>query len=221
MQRYYTPEICGTLIPLGIKRPIIQPVSRDNYGFSEHDILFITVGRLVGRKAIDQLINILAGIDNRTVHLLVLGSGPKENELKKLSSDLQLNDNIHFYGFTDEDEKYRLLGISDVFVSTSQHEGFGIVFLEAMACGLPVICYDHGGQTDFLENQKTGYLVKLNETEEFANACKSVIESDDERLNYKQENLDRIESLYIENCASQYENVFQDVIDKHRSGNIE
>jgi len=57
-----------------------------------------------------------------------------------------------------EEHKFRLLRIADVFVSTSQHEGFGLVFLEAMACGLPVVCYDRGGQIDFLEDRTTGHL---------------------------------------------------------------
>ena len=62
-------------------------------------------------------------------------------------------------------DKYAALAIADAFVSTSQHEGFGLVFLEAMACGLPIVCYDRGGQTDFLASGETGFVVQLNDTD--------------------------------------------------------
>ena len=56
---------------------------------------------------------------------------------------------VVFMGQVDEAEKFGILQMSGLYVSTSQHEGFGLAFLEAMACGLPVVCYDHGGQPTF------------------------------------------------------------------------
>jgi glycosyltransferase involved in cell wall biosynthesis len=105
---------------------------------------------------------------NENARLLVLGSGPQEQMLKKEVADRQLGSKVRFMGFVEEMEKFRLLRLSDIYVSTSQHEGFGLVFLEAMACGLPVICYDYGGQTDFLEDGTTGYLAPLNDLQSFA-----------------------------------------------------
>ena len=55
-----------------------------------------------------------------------------------------------------EQGKFQALASADIFASTSQHEGFGLVFLEAMAFGLPVVCFNHGGQTDFLQSGETG-----------------------------------------------------------------
>ena len=71
---------------------------------------------------------------------------------------------MHVLGQVSDEQKYAALAISDVFVSASQHEGFGLVFLEAMAFGLPVVCYDRGGQTDFLTSGETGAVVRLNDT---------------------------------------------------------
>ena len=67
-------------------------------------------------------------------------------------------------------EDMRHCRFADVFVTTSQHEGFGLVFLEAMAFGLPVVCYDRGGQTDFLKSGETGFVVPLNDESAFTKA---------------------------------------------------
>ncbi len=88
-----------------------------------------------------------------------------------------LEKHVRFMGHVSEVDKFRLLHVSDLYVSSSQHEGFGIVFLEAMACGLPVVCYDHGGQTDFLDDGKTGFLLPLNDLAGLTRGCTELIEN--------------------------------------------
>ncbi len=115
-------------------------------------------------------------------------------------------------GHVSDHDKQKILNISDAFVSTSQHEGFGIVYLEAMAAGLPVICYDYGGQTDFLENGKTGFVLPLNDTDAVFDACNKIIEDSSLIQSFSKENSKRIESLYIDNCAKRYEDVFESIL---------
>lgn len=161
MHRFYTPEIEGIRIPLGIQRPKIGASSRREYGFKEDEVLLVTIGRLVSRKATNQLILMMEALRKERVRLLIVGTGPQEHILKQESLKRQLGNKIVFMGYVEESEKFRILQMCDLYVSTSQHEGFGLVFLEAMASGLPIICYDQGGQMDFLRDQETGYLVSL------------------------------------------------------------
>lgn len=216
VHHFYAPELNGLQIPLGIRRPPMDVAIRHQYGFQEDDILLITVGRLVTRKAVEQLISMLARIKLPNTHLLVLGTGLLEQRLREQSGLLGVSDRIHFLGYVEEIEKFRLLRMSNLFVSTSQHEGFGLVFLEAMACGLPVVCYDHGGQTDFLENGTTGYLVPLNNTTEFEHCCRTLMMDQEIRKRISKENLKRVEPYYIDCCARQYETVFEQAIQVHR-----
>jgi L-malate glycosyltransferase len=82
MRRFYTPELEGNLIHLAIKRPDCYPNPRKEYGFKDDDVVMVTVGRLVPRKAVDQLVNMIGRLKNEKVHLLVVGKGPEEPNLK-------------------------------------------------------------------------------------------------------------------------------------------
>ena len=217
LHKYYDADVEVSRIPLGIRRPPKIEASRQAYGFSQEDILFVTVGRLVGRKAVDQLIENLHQLNNPKIHLLIIGDGPQMPNLKNLAQQLGINERIHFYGFADEMEKFRLLSIADIFATTSQHEGFGLVFLEAMAFGLPIVCYDHGGQEDFLKNEKTGYFLRLNDRPAFINGCKHLASNPETRERMGEENLQQVEKFFIEHCALQYENLFLQIIEQYKA----
>jgi len=216
MRKYYAPEVEGIRIPLGIRRPPIEAGSRQQYGFGERDILLVTVGRLVARKAVDQLIGMMARITPADVHLLVLGTGPLAPALQEQARQLGQDKRVQFLGYIDEGEKFRILRLADIFVSTTQHEGFGLVFLEAMACGLPILCYDHGGQTDFLEHGRTGYVLPLNNKAAFTEHCQRLIHDQSSRQQMARENLRRVEEFFIDQCAARYEEVFFEVIAQYR-----
>lgn len=212
---YYDPEIECECIPLGIVRPDdLAEIPRSRYGLSDDDLVLVTVGRLVSRKALDQLIDIVKQMNNDKVHLFIVGSGPQEQPLKSIAQEHGVTKQVHFLGQIDEQEKLELLRMADIYVSTSQHEGFGIVYLEAMAAGLPVICYDYGGQTDFLESDTNGYVVKLNDKIEFQKACQRLLDNLDLRNKIGQHNLLAVEAYYIDHCAGQYEKLYEKVIEQ-------
>ena len=214
MHSMYAPNVDAVRIPLAIERPKPEVASRARYGFTGRDVLLATVGRLVRRKGIGQLIEMVQRLraQQKPIHLLVIGSGPEEEELRRQAEQHRVADAIHFLGFVDEDEKMGLLHMSDLYVSTSQHEGFGLVFLEAMACGLPVVCYDHGGQTDFLVDGVTGSVVPLNELELFMQRCLRLIDQPEKRDEISHENRLRVEEFYIGHCAKLHEELFEQAV---------
>ena len=209
---HYLPEMNPMIIPLGIPRPPKVQASRQTFGFNDNEILLVSVGRLVARKAVDQLIHLIKKLGREDVKLIIIGSGPQEKNLRNLAKQLSVQDKIRFMGFIEEDEKNRLLNIADLYVSTSQHEGFGLVYLEAMATKNPVVCYDYGGQTDFLEHNKTGCLVKLNDEDAFLKQVKTLIKNPQLRTEMSQYCLEKVEEYYIDNCAKKYEKLFEELI---------
>ncbi len=213
MRRFYTPELQGVRIPLGIRRVPqgLPPAEREVFGLTSGDVVLVTVGRLVARKAVDQLLRVVAELPAH-VHLLVVGDGPQRANLISLAQTLGLQSRVRFLGYVDESTKLRLLKMADLYVSTSQHEGFGLVFLEAMACGLPVLAYDHGGQRDFLLDGRTGYLVPLNRHEQFLRRCRVLVEDGSMRRAMGAFNRMHVERFYIDRCAARYEAVFEQVV---------
>jgi glycosyltransferase involved in cell wall biosynthesis len=206
---FYTRDVEPVLVPLGIERPIIQPAARGEYGLSDDDVLLATVGRLVARKGLPQLIELMKGLRDKSAKLLVIGTGPEEAALKTEAAEQDVEDQVHFLGGLSDQEKFNVLGMSDLYVSSSQHEGFGLVFLEGMAAGLPVICYDHGGQTDFLVDGETGYLVQLNDKETLARRIRDLVINGALRQKIADKNRTLVERYFIESMAEAYEALFE------------
>jgi glycosyltransferase involved in cell wall biosynthesis len=210
--RFFAPEVEAEVIPLGIARPPSVASRRERYGVGQDDVLLVTVGRLVKRKGVDQLLEVIGRLRDERVKLLVLGSGPLVDGLERQAARLGLDSRVRFMGHVTEHAKFEILSSADLYVSASQHEGFGLVFLEALACGLPIVSYDRGGQADFLVDGVTGHLVALNDREAFAARCAALIASPERRAEIGAANRRRAEAYFIERCAERYEALFASVI---------
>jgi len=212
----YDPDVEAVRIPLGIRRPRYVPVPREEHGYKQGDFLIVTVGRLVARKAVSRMLDLMESFRKASVYLLVIGSGPLQAALQEEALDRGLETQVRFLGQVAEAEKFQYLEMADLYLSTSQHEGFGLVFLEAMACGLPVICYNNGGQVDFLADGETGFLLALNDLDGIRERVRTLIDHPSLREMMGKENRNRVADYYIERCAARYEALFQEVISESR-----
>ena len=209
---YYKVSKKIDIVHLGIPEPEFSAKSRDDFGFRQNDILLITVGRLVARKGLEDLIEIVKKLDDKKIKLILVGDGPEKTRLQNLASEFDIHKQICFMGYVSDETKFQLLSIADVYVSTSKHEGFGIVFLEAMATGLPVICYDKGGQTEFLKNSHTGYLVTYGNKDLFQKQLKKMCDDNTLRVISNRFNKNYIKEFFIETCAERYKNLYHSLI---------
>jgi glycosyltransferase involved in cell wall biosynthesis len=138
--KYYKIRRPIEVIPLGIKKPAFESKSRFDFDLENDEIVFCTIGRLIKRKNIDDICSVLYGLKNNfKFKLLIIGDGPERIHLEKLAVQLGLNGNVRFLGSVSDEAKFQLLALSDFYLSTALHEGFGLVFLEAMECGLPIV----------------------------------------------------------------------------------
>lgn len=217
MKQFYSSDIKSELIPLGIQRPPKATGTREEYGLPVDSTLLVTIGRLVSRKAVDQLVTAIQRLSSSNVHLVIIGSGPQESNLRKQASSLGVSSRVHFMGQVSDLDKAKLLRLSDLYASTSQHEGFGLVFLEAMAEGLPVVCYDFGGQSDFLIDRITGRLFQLNDLDSLVKGTAELISDNVSREEIASQNLKQVEDFFIDTCSRRYEKTFEKVIAAHRS----
>ena len=208
------------LIPLGIERPpAVTGAPREALGLPSAAFVMVTIGRLVARKSTLQLLQALASCDRPDVHLVVVGDGPDMAILHSAAAAAGVAERVHLLGQVSDGQKYQALAAADIFVSTSQHEGFGLVFLEAMAFGLPVVCYDRGGQTDFLKSRETGHVIKLNDLADFTRAVVELHDQSAVRRAIGRNNLQRVEAFFIDRCAERYENLFAALCVQRRVAN--
>jgi len=197
------------LIPLGIDRPVRpEHADRARLGIPSDAFVMLTIGRIVPRKSSVQLVEALARCQRPNAHLVLVGDGPDAQAVRSAAAASGISDRVHLLGYVTEDQKSQALACADIFVSSSQHEGFGLVFLEAMAFGLPVICYDRGGQTDFLSTPETGHVVRLNDIEGFTGAVVDLHDNPQKCRAIGQHNLRAVEAYFIDRCAERYEAVF-------------
>ncbi|MFQ5494764.1 MAG: glycosyltransferase family 4 protein, partial [Phycisphaerae bacterium] len=202
------------VIPLGIVPPELPSPSRDALGIDDDRFVMVTVGRLVARKGLEDQLKVLAALNDPRDLLVIIGDGPKRSEWEALAGTLGIADRVRFCGRVSEADKWAYLTAADLYVSTSLHEGFGLVFLEAMHAGLPVVTYDYGGQTDFLLDGKTGALVPVGRRREFVTAVQRLKASPDLRRTCAAFNRERIRDYHIDRCAARYESLFEEVVER-------
>lgn len=214
--RFYHYQGPIKIIPLGIRQPQYRIVSREELGLPQGVFLGVTVGRLVKRKAIDELIRVLVHPGCAQVHLAVVGDGPELPALRRCAAESGVGERVTFLGQVEEERKWQVLEAADVYLSTTMHEGFGLVYLEAMAAGKPIITYDHGGQVDFLVHGETGYLVRSGHFEDFVTAVTRAADSQDESSAMGVHNRELFKQYRIEACAGAYEAFFDLIIEHGR-----
>ena len=112
--------------------------------------------------------------------------------LKNLATRQGVENRVYWMGFVPEPTKQQILQNSDIFVSTSEHEGFGLVFVEAMAYGLPVVCYDNGGQTDFFSSGRNGFIVPLNDLDTIVQRCAQLLSESATRARIGETNIENV-----------------------------
>lgn len=146
-----------TVTHLGLKPQTTTATTRQALRAPTAKSLWVSIGRLIPRKGYRELLHAWQALP--TAHLIVIGSGPLQDSLQRTAHELNLEDRVDFRGFVSETEKAQLLTVADGYVSAAEHEGFGLVFLEAMHAGLPIVATNNGGQTDFLHHETNALLV--------------------------------------------------------------
>jgi glycosyltransferase involved in cell wall biosynthesis len=131
-------------------------------------------GRLTAQKGQKHLIEIAKKLKNSGLEftLFIAGSGDMEEELKGLIDKNQLNDVIIMLGFVEDMDAF--MQSIDVFILTSEWEGFGFVLVEAMAREVPVVCFDITSNPEIIKDKETGFLVPYAELDEFTERIKTL-----------------------------------------------
>ncbi|TVP60939.1 MAG: glycosyltransferase family 1 protein [Nodularia sp. (in: Bacteria)] len=161
-----------------------QPELIEQYGLGGTKVL-MTVARLWSGdiyKGVDVTIRALPQIAEvfPEIKYLVIGRGDDQPRLAQLAEDLGVSDRVVFAGFVPTEQLIAHYRLADAYIMPSQ-EGFGIVYLEAMTCGLPVLSGDDDGSADPLQDGKLGWRVPHRDPEAVATACIEILQGKDQR----------------------------------------
>jgi L-malate glycosyltransferase len=220
-REYFAFDRSIEVIPLGITEPDFRQVSREAVGMSDTRKYVVAVGRLVRRKDYPALLKAVQLMGRDDTSLLILGDGPERDNLQALATELGIASRVELRGFVSDEEKFQILSNSDVFALVSLHEGFGVVYLEAMHCGLPVVAANVGGQVDILEDGRTGRLVESGNVKELADALEGLLGHAEVAHQIGEHNRRHFHAFSISSLAARYEQAFMCAVNARANGCIQ
>ncbi|MBM3260172.1 MAG: glycosyltransferase family 4 protein [Candidatus Sericytochromatia bacterium] len=220
MKQFAPPADKLAVIPNGIKADKFHFDFPDGLGFRrqiamDHERLILFVGRMVpekgGQVLIEALPNVLAKFPDAKA--VIVGKGGFVDELKALAKHYRLGHKALFTGYVDDDTLLRLYRVSDAFVVPSLYEPFGIVALEGMAAGLPVVASDAGGLWEIVEHDVTGISTYAGDADSLAWGLLQVLQRPEHSQWLVQNAVQRVRDVFNwERIAEQTEEVYRSVM---------
>lgn len=170
VRRYGAPPDKIGIVPCGVNtelfRPMAREAARQKLGLADGKILLF-VGRIDPLKGVDQLIRTVPYLSHiKGLRLIIIGgdeySRTEVEKLRKLAAALKVEDRITFQGIVKQERLPYFYSAADVCVVPSYYESFGLVALESLACGTPVVATDVGDLRNIIRPGETGYVVAGN-----------------------------------------------------------
>jgi glycosyltransferase involved in cell wall biosynthesis len=163
-------EVVGNGVDTACFHPVDRAAARRKYALPPDAHVLVSVGALVERKGMHRVIEAMPALikHHPDLHYLIVGGASPEGdnraELEAQVARLGLGERVHFLGALPPDELKWPLSASDVFVLATRNEGWANVFLEAMACGLPVVTTDVGGNAEVVCRDALGTIVPFGDS---------------------------------------------------------
>jgi N-acetyl-alpha-D-glucosaminyl L-malate synthase BshA len=171
----------------------------------------IFVGTLRPVKSVKYLIKAIKIIIQKDINtrLMLVGDGDERGNLEKLVKELSLEEYVKFVGKVPNEEVPEYMAVSDVFVLPSLSESFGIVNLEAMASGLPIVATKVGGLPEIIKDGENGFLVEPKNPEELAEKVLSILGNNELRERITRNNKEKAKDYSWESVVEKLEEVYR------------
>jgi len=205
-----------TVIPTGIDlepyRAADGKALRADMGWNS-DTVLVSIGRLAEEKNWRVLLQAAQKAHEKhpDLRVVLIGDGPQRKELEEFVSELGMTDRVMFTGQLPFSEVAVHLKAADLFGFASVTETQGLVTMEAMAAGLPVVAVDASGTRDIVEDGKQGFLVR-NDADELAKSMMRMFESPERMRKFKTNALNKAKKIDVSSCAKQLLDVYKQAI---------
>lgn len=187
---------------------------RQEYGILDHEKVVIHVSNFRGVKRVQDVVASFAKIQEAVPSkLLLVGDGPEMTPVCKLVSKLGLDDHVLFLGKQDKLEE--LYSLSDLLLLLSEKESFGLVLLEAMACGVPCIGTNIGGIPEVIIDGETGYICEFGNVDEVAEKSIQLLTDSAQHHAFSEAAMSLVESSFrSETITEEYLAIYRRILGK-------
>jgi len=212
-ERKYIKHLCYIPNGINVKRYRTKPKSVAKTKPAKTRTIFY-VGRLEGRKGLKYLLQAYKDLTARVsdVQLVIAGSGPDESKLREYVEQYEIP-RVSFLGYVSDEEKIEWLHKADVFCSAATRgESFGIVLLEAMAAGCPVVAGDNVGYESVMKETGAISLVNPRDTKDFSRKLEIMLYDENIRKLWKAWAKKYVEQFDYVHIVEQYEKVYKDAV---------
>lgn len=167
-------------------------------------------------KRVGDVVRIFANVQERMpAKLILIGDGPERIFIQQLVKELKLGDHVYFLG--EQDHLEPLFFCADLFLLPSEQESFGLTALEAMACGVPVICAETGGLPEVISHGETGFLFPVGEIRKMAENAVDLLRNPERHELFKNQARRRASQCFnADQIIPQYEAYYEEIL---KSGN--
>jgi len=179
-----------------------------------HHANLVTVGRLSKRKGQSDVLGAVERLhrEHGDVTLDVIGAGPARSRLENLTTQLDISDQVTFHGYVSDEKKIELLNRAEIFVFASRQEGFGLVLLEAMSAGLPVVARELPVYHEFFTHEQNGFLVEEPVKDNLASKISGLIDSNNKRSEIGKVNRDTASRFDWERTATETNEILEELV---------
>ncbi len=192
-------------------RPVDAGKLKSELGIERHEKVIIHISNFRAVKRVPDIIESFRLVAKKAnAKLLLVGDGPEKMAMEELVHDLGLQDNVIFTG--KRDDLPELLAISNVMFLLSEKEAFGLVLLEAMACGVPSVATAIGGIPEVIEDSVNGFLVPLGDTALAAEKALQLLQDDKLYATFKENGFATVsDKFHSSTIVTQYEKLYYEV----------
>ncbi len=213
----------AAIVPCGVDTVRFRPMSRRRarryLDLPQDEPLALFVGRIEALKGIDILLRAVAQVESR-FRLLVIGGDrkdtPRKGELEALAKELGVASRVSFLDAVPHEELPLYYNAADICVVPSYYESFGLVAVEAMACGVPVVASRVGGLKETVHDGQTGYLVPWRCPEPFAERLEMLLSNPSLRRSMGREARAAVERYRWSEVAARVEDVYHELVSQYR-----
>jgi len=218
-RKFGAEKVC--VVPNGVDTRIFLPQDRSQMrkklGYRLDEKIIVSSSRLTPKNGLDYLIRAVANVPG--LKLIIIGDGEQRKSLESLINTLKLGDRVSLLGYLEHSKLPDYLSAADAFCRPSINEGFGISFIESMACRIPTIGTRVGGITDIIINGKNGLLVPPKDVGTLTGAIRKVIQDKNFGRVIAEQGLKTVKEKFTWGVVlKQMANVYEEIMGVNRDG---